>query len=629
MCIVYTVYSQSPKSQRMVLVEEFSNASCGPCASQNPAFNTLLQANPTKVIPLKYQWDYPGYDPMNAQNPTEPDTRIGYYGFSGVPTGIVDGRAIDSCSGAYLGCPACLKQVNINSEALVSSPFTIDLSHTLSPDYDSIFITMIITATEAVNVTGPFKAHVAITENKISFLTAPGANGEKEFYNVMRKMLPGVQGTTLTNTWIVGQESTLTFAVPLPTYIYDYSQVAVVAFLQDDATKNVKQAAFSANRPLSIDAGLASPNPITNISTLNCVQNIVPSITIKNYGTTPITSAVIKYRIDSNGDSIYNWNGSINSLASSTFALPQITFPLGSHTLTVSINNPNASVDYNSINNSANLSLIVIGNYFPMPITETFTSTTFPPTNWIKEDVDKDNVGWSRKSGTGPGSCAKIDFYNSPEGNIDNLYTPPLNLTSPASVFLLFNYAHAQYSSSYIDKLEVQVSIDCGGTWNPVWSKEGSDLATRAALPSLYSAPVVADWVSTYADLSSYVGQANVFVRFSGISGFGNNAFIDNIQIVLNNNTSISENTDNTSVIIYPNPLNDYTNINIKLVQQSNVNYKVYNTTGSLVYYEDAGSLSAGNHSIRFSSDNLSSGIYSIQIMIGNDIITQKISINK
>jgi hypothetical protein len=38
---------------RLVLVEHFTQASCGPCASQNPALKTLLDANNTKVVALK------------------------------------------------------------------------------------------------------------------------------------------------------------------------------------------------------------------------------------------------------------------------------------------------------------------------------------------------------------------------------------------------------------------------------------------------------------------------------------------------------------------------------------------------------------------------------------------------
>ena len=43
------------QSQRLTLLEEFTQASCGPCAAQNPALNTLLAGNETKTVSIKYQ----------------------------------------------------------------------------------------------------------------------------------------------------------------------------------------------------------------------------------------------------------------------------------------------------------------------------------------------------------------------------------------------------------------------------------------------------------------------------------------------------------------------------------------------------------------------------------------------
>ncbi|HML86466.1 MAG TPA: hypothetical protein PKE52_15025, partial [Bacteroidales bacterium] len=44
-------YSQS---QRLVLLEEFTQASCGPCASSNPTIHALLVNNPTKITGIYY-----------------------------------------------------------------------------------------------------------------------------------------------------------------------------------------------------------------------------------------------------------------------------------------------------------------------------------------------------------------------------------------------------------------------------------------------------------------------------------------------------------------------------------------------------------------------------------------------
>lgn len=77
--------------QRRVMVEEFTNASCPPCAVNNPPFNVTLVANADKVTPLKYQVWWPGFDPMYEHNKADVGVRVAYYAVSGVPNGIENG----------------------------------------------------------------------------------------------------------------------------------------------------------------------------------------------------------------------------------------------------------------------------------------------------------------------------------------------------------------------------------------------------------------------------------------------------------------------------------------------------------------------------------------------------------
>lgn len=50
------------KSQRYVVVEEFTGETCGPCAAYNPGFNAKLNAN-AFTLPIKYQNNIPSNDP--------------------------------------------------------------------------------------------------------------------------------------------------------------------------------------------------------------------------------------------------------------------------------------------------------------------------------------------------------------------------------------------------------------------------------------------------------------------------------------------------------------------------------------------------------------------------------------
>lgn len=247
---IYTIFALTSlvsiavaQSQRMVLVEEFTQASCGPCAAANPQFNTLLNANLSKAVSLKYQVSWPGVDPMNAQY-TAVSGRVNYYSVTGVPYALMD--AVPAAGSNYLGYPNNINQADINNEYAVPSPFDLTVQHIFNAALDSVFITVHVTASQ-VYTTGAFRLrlHTVLIEKLIHFASAPGSNGETDFENVVRKMIPTTGGTAVASNWIVGQDTTLTFAVPVPSYIYDINELAVVCFLQDNTTKDVEQAAFS------------------------------------------------------------------------------------------------------------------------------------------------------------------------------------------------------------------------------------------------------------------------------------------------------------------------------------------------------------------------------------------------
>src|SRR5688500_14757100 len=83
------------QSTRLVLFEEFTQASCGPCEDINPPLNALLNTFPDTVVSIKYQTAFPGIDPMNAHNPVQVDDRATFYNVHGVPWGILDGNVWD------------------------------------------------------------------------------------------------------------------------------------------------------------------------------------------------------------------------------------------------------------------------------------------------------------------------------------------------------------------------------------------------------------------------------------------------------------------------------------------------------------------------------------------------------
>jgi hypothetical protein len=617
------------QTQRLVLVEEFTQASCGPCASQNPAFNTLLQANPTKAISIKYQTSWPGVDPMNGQNPTQVATRVSYYGVSGVPHGAVDGAAINNDCNAYAGAPACLNQSEIDAEYNVASPFTIGLTHSFSSDYDSIFITATITATQTVS--GTLKGHIVVVEQEINFNTPPGTNGEMDFYSVMRKMLPSDQGTTLPTSWTAGQVQTISIGAPVPSYIYNMNNIGVVAFVQDDATKNVKQAAYSVPQPLSNYAGVSS---VSNIPNFQCSGSITPSVVIKNMGSSTLTSATINYKIDNGPVSTQSWTGSLAPNATATVALPATTVTNGSHTFTSYVTSPNGAAVFNTSTATVTKNFSIFLNSMAAPLVEGYTNASFPPANWSIDNPDGGPT-WTRKTGAGgfgnSTSCAKMDFYSSTSGNVDELYAPSMDLSASGftAATLTFNVAYAGYTSASPenDQLEVLVSTNCGSTWSSVYNKAGNNLKTANTTTSAFT-PTASQWRTESINLNSYVGQANLLVKFKATSDYGNNLYIDDINLALGT-VGINEAVVVTSLEIFPNPAIESTTIALNNEAAGEVSIEVYDVVGKLVYSMPKTQMTKGMNKLEMNTASLNAGLYMVKVISGNKTITSQLTVTK
>lgn len=620
-------FAMSAQSQRFVLVEEFTQASCGPCAAQNPAFNTLMAANSSKATSIKYQTNWPGVDPMNVQTQTWVGPRVTYYSVSGVPFGTVDGVAINNDCNYYAGAPACLSQSEVDAAYNTPSPFTINLTHTMSSDLDSVFITMVITASQSFTSNGTLKAQLALVERTISFTSAPGSNGELDFYNVMRKMLPNASGTTLPSTWNNGDAQTVTISTGVPAYTYKLGELAVVGFVQSDGDKVVQQAAYSA--PVAVPNNAAT-SALTGVPGITCSSSFIPSVTLTNTGTATLTSCDISYQVDANTPVIYNWTGSLAANATATVTLPAITASAGTHTLTVMPANPNGQPIFVTQFGSVAQSFTVIsGAGSSLPYVNAMTSSAFPYSGWSLNNPDG-AITWARVT-TNTGSLKYDCFSYGSTGAIDEFTVEPVDLSATSVASLNFKVAHRQYSSTYTDAMEVLVSTDCGATWTSVWSKSGSTLATVTPASTSAFTPSAAQWRAECVNLNAYTGNNQVFIMFRGINGYGNNIYVDDIDVNGSSCTiGITEAASNAnSFNVYPNPVNTVANVNLSLASSNAVVMTVSDMLGKVVFTNNYGTLRAGEHTLAIDAAKFEAGLYFVTIKAGEETITKKITVAK
>ena len=631
-----TVFSQTP---RLSLYEEFTGENCPPCASTNPGLNLIL-ASPTntpKIVAIKWQVPIPSA-PSNTwslyqTNKVEIDWRwktlaSGGYGYTpainSAPSSKIDGQEA-SVFGASSGHPANLNNNVISSAAAVPSEFSINMTRAWNQAYSAVNLTVNIQATQSFSATGNLIFRLVMIERHVHFVTAPGTNGEKDFEDVAVKSFPTLQnGTPMTvGTWSVGQTQTFTINCPLPSYIRDKSEIAFVGFIQDDGNQKVAQAGLANSEGLSNDAKAIS----AFVPNLSCTNTIAPDVTIKNNGNNGITNFTITPYIDGIIKPIFSWSGNLAVGASTTMAIGSISVSGGSHTFSYNISAVSGT-DNNLVNNSATTKFVTISNYQTNPIVEGFTST-FPPLNWSTFNATS-GPSWVKSTSCGgfglSSESTKMDFYTYAAGTINELILPPINLAGVITPTLTFDLAYATYATE-ADKLEVFVSDDCGDNWTNVYNKSGTNLNTAPATTSPF-VPSAAQWRNESVNLFGY-SNPSVLIKFVATSAYGNNLYIDNVNLSQLNPVGIfSSPLSNINIEVFPNPTSGDVNLTVNSINNSNYRINLINSLGQVIFEKNF-NFSIGINNIQIDTKQYPEGIYNVVLESNSIKTTKKITVIK
>lgn len=384
---------------------------------------------------------------------------------------------------------------------------------------------------------------------------------------------------------------------------------------------------YDPNTPTAaLDAQMAAVvSPAGNYSGCSATQNENVVVTLRNAGTNTLTSCTINWQIDTNAPTAYNWTGSLNTSQVASVTLGNIALPAGSHTLTVTVSNPNNGTDGNAANNTtvSTFTFTVIGTAM-LPLAEGYQSTPFPALNWEISNPNGD-VTWARSTTVGNGSSASMfvdNFNTDTDGKTDSYITPVLDfssVTAPASV--TFDVAYARYSSTYSDTLGVYITTDCGVTWTQVFIKGGTTLATAPDNTNAFT-PNASQWRTETVNLNSYIGQASVRIAVRNIGGYGNFLYVDNINITVG---SLDVNNLSTAApAVYPNPsAGGMFTVDFSQTPVAAVQWSVLNVAGQTV--------KAGQQNnptlMPLDLSVLAPGVYFLQIQTDAGVSTQKISI--
>jgi hypothetical protein len=254
---------QSPSANGVVLMELFTGAMCPPCVAADVAFDALHKTYTAKeVILLQYHLHIPGPDPMTT---ADSEARAKYYEAGGTPSTYFNGKSDAGGGGGMQDARAKYDQYREVISPMLESAAAGSLKLQVLQRGDTLKIDAAVADLAVADKDPPqkLKLRLAVVEETVRY---PGSNGIRLHHGVVRGMPGGADGID-----IDGADFATTQAVSitelrdsLSSYLADYEEklkssprgayafpakpldlehLKVVAFVQDEETKQVLLAA--------------------------------------------------------------------------------------------------------------------------------------------------------------------------------------------------------------------------------------------------------------------------------------------------------------------------------------------------------------------------------------------------
>ncbi|TNE54448.1 MAG: T9SS type A sorting domain-containing protein [Bacteroidetes bacterium] len=254
------------------------------------------------------------------------------------------------------------------------------------------------------------------------------------------------------------------------------------------------------NPVYALDVGV---HAIVTPTSTNCGGSYDPVVTIKNYGSTTVTSMTISYNVDGGTPVNYNWTGSLASNAQTDVTLSSYSGTSGSHTFNVSVSSPNSSTDAYSANDASSLS---------------YTATPPGPTSACAPSTTS-----TGNFGTG---IDRVQFVT-----IDNAHTA--NSNDGTQDFVCSNYATVDVNTGY----SLTVTLNDGNAENCRVYIDYNDDGSFAAGEQVYNSGSISGGVHTTTitipaepDVTGKILRMRIISDFNSITGGCNDVTYGEIE---------------------------------------------------------------------------------------------------
>lgn len=386
-----TIVSTTPQNKKVVL-EEFTGIHCVYCPQGHAVANEIKAADPNNAFIINVHVG--GYATPGSG---EPDFRTPFgipiasqTQLTGFPSGTINRRVFSGLENTAGGTAMYRNFWTEASNTIITMPSYVNVALTGSININTRILTVHVEAyyTSASGVTTNNLNVALLQNNTLGAQTGGNAGNNYNHQHRLVHLLTGQWGdainTTTSGTFV---DRTYTYTIPssynsIDAVLGDFELVAFVA----EGNQNI----ISANGaipsytgfPSTYDAKVYSVNSMVP----QCNSSLAPTIILQNFGLPTLTTLPITYNINGGVNQVYNWTGSLASLARTTITLPNLPYSIQpSNTLNITFPN-----DGNNTNNlgSVTFARAVLG-------------TTNNITLTIKPDMYGTEITWNIKNSSG------------------------------------------------------------------------------------------------------------------------------------------------------------------------------------------------------------------------------------
>lgn len=355
---------------------------------------------------------------------------------------------------------------------------------------------------------------------------------------------------------------------------------------------------------------------------IGCIDRLAPEILIQNLGSIPVNDLIIDLQVNNStvqSTTVTNLNLGFGD--EEVVALPEISVPLGTNTLTVVLRDPFSMPDAKIKNNSKTFTVAVSQERDRVPLRENFEDRFAPAWTVVNPDG---GINWETIPTNFGQSLYFKTFSNQVAGDQAWFASPVLDFSGAMQVSMLFDVSHATRSAG-ADVLTILASRDCGVTYNAVsFNMPAPETSDGSWHPQTRD-----DWSRNVSvNLNGLAGEEHVRIAFVVTNDQGNNVYLDNIEFFTTADPDPIEIEELYSVYGYDLGNAELSDLRItfNLPERQTVRYSVINVAGQIETDGIINDVLNQTYPIDL-SERLAPGVYFIRVQVGGKFYTSKILI--